>query len=83
LTAGAGRQTFFVVNADAAMFRGRVFRRPAFSDEKLDRMQWTLAPLTIYLGVKGKMENIHHHNYFLGDRDYEPYSKGSSGTSLT
>ncbi|HOC47615.1 MAG: phytoene desaturase [Bacteroidales bacterium] len=66
----------FVINADAAMFRGRVFRRPAFTDEKLDRMQWTLAPLTIYLGVKGKMENIHHHNYFLGDRDYEPYSKG-------
>ncbi|MGE5349881.1 MAG: phytoene desaturase family protein, partial [Actinomycetota bacterium] len=66
----------FVVNADAAMFRGRVFRRAAFTDEKLDRMQWTLAPFTIYLGVKGRMENIHHHNYFLGDRDYEPYSKG-------
>jgi len=66
----------FVVNADAAMFRGRVFHRPAFSDSKLDRMQWTLAPFTMYLGVKGKMENIHHHNYFLGDRDYESYSKG-------
>ncbi len=66
----------FVVNADAAMFRGRVFRRSAFTDSKLDRMQWTLAPFTMYLGVKGRMENIHHHNYFLGDRDYEQYSKG-------
>ena len=66
----------FVVNADAAMFRGRVFGRSAFTDEKLDRMQWTLAPFTMYLGVKGRMENIHHHNYFLGDRDYEHYSKG-------
>ena len=66
----------FVVNADAAMFRGRVFRRSAFTDERLDRMQWTLAPFTMYLGVKGRMENIHHHNYFLGDRDYKQYSKG-------
>ncbi len=66
----------FVVNADAAMFRGRVFHRPAFSDDRLDRMQWTLAPFTMYLGVKGQMENIHHHNYFLGDNDYESYSRG-------
>jgi phytoene desaturase len=66
----------FVVNADAAMFRGRVFRRNAFTDGRLDRMQWTLAPFTMYLGVKGRMENIHHHNYFLGDNDYEYYSKG-------
>jgi len=66
----------FVVNADAAMFRGRVFHRPAFSDDRLDKMQWTLAPFTMYLGVKGQMENIHHHNYFLGDNDYESYSRG-------
>jgi phytoene desaturase len=66
----------FVVNADAAAFRGKVFRRTAYGDERLDRMQWTLAPLTIYLGVKGRMENIHHHNYFLGENDYESYSKG-------
>jgi phytoene desaturase len=66
----------FVVNADAAMFRGRVFHRPAYSDDRLDRMQWTLAPFTLYLGVKGQMENIQHHNYFLGENDYESYSKG-------
>ena len=66
----------FVVNADAAMFRGRVFRRKAFTDSKLDRMQWTLAPFSMYLGVKGRMENIHHHNYFLGDRDFADYSNG-------
>lgn len=66
----------FVVNADAAMFRGRVFQRKAFTDSRLDRMQWTLAPFTMYLGVKGRMENIHHHNYFLGERDYADYSNG-------
>jgi phytoene desaturase len=56
----------FVCNADAASFRGKILNRKAFSEEKLDKMDWTLAPFTIYLGVKGKMDNLHHHNYFLG-----------------
>ena len=35
-------------------------------------MRWTMAPLTIYLGIKGKIPDIYHHNYFLGPnfRDY-------------
>ena len=35
-------------------------------------MEWTLSPFTIYLGVKGKIEGLHHHNYFLGNnfKDY-------------
>jgi len=62
----------FVVNADAASFRGSVLKRKAFREERLDNMKWTLAPLTIYLGVKGEIPNIEHHNYFLGNnfRDY-------------
>ncbi len=56
----------FVINADAAAFRHWVFKRPGFSEERLDRMKWTLAPYTMYLGVKGKVDNLHHHNYFLG-----------------
>lgn len=61
-----------VVNADAASFRGQVFNRNSFSEQKLDKMGWTLAPFTIYLGVKGKIEGLNHHNYFLGDnfREY-------------
>jgi phytoene desaturase len=62
-----------VVNADAAVFRGRVFKRPAFSDEKLDRKKWTMGPLTIYLGVRGKLPQVHHHNYYLGD-NYKEYA---------
>jgi phytoene desaturase len=56
----------FVCNADAAAFRGKVLKRKKFSEEKLDKKHWTLAPFTIYLGVKGKLDNLHHHNYFLG-----------------
>lgn len=56
----------FIANADAASFRGRVLGRPKFSDERLDKMHWTLAPFTIYLGVKGQIPNLEHHNYFLG-----------------
>ncbi len=55
----------FVVNADAAGFRNKIFQRNKFSTEKLDNMKWTLAPFTMYLGVKGQIDALHHHNYFL------------------
>jgi phytoene desaturase len=62
----------FVSNSDAASFRGKVLKRKKFGAEKLDELHWTLAPLTIYLGVKGKISNLLHHNYFLGSnfKDY-------------
>jgi len=62
----------FVSNSDAASFRGKVLNRKKFSEDKLDDLHWTLAPFTIYLGVKGKINNLLHHNYFLGSnfKDY-------------
>ncbi len=56
-----------VVNSDAAVFRGSVFRRPEFSVKKLDKKSWTMGPLTVYLGLKCKLPMVHHHNYYLGD----------------
>jgi phytoene desaturase len=63
----------FVINADAAGFRSLIFHRPKFTEKKLDRMKWTLAPFTMYLGVKGKINSLHHHNYFLGS-DFKEYA---------
>jgi phytoene desaturase len=63
----------YVINSDAAGFRHRVFRRERFTEGKLDRMKWTLAPFTMYLGVKGKIGGLEHHNYFLGD-NFEEYA---------
>jgi phytoene desaturase len=62
----------FVSNSDAAAFRGKILNRKSYSEEKIDAMHWTLAPFTIYLGVKRKINNLIHHNYFLGSnfRDY-------------
>jgi len=62
----------FVINADAAWFRGKFLNRAKFTEEKLDQLEWTLAPFTIYLGIKGQIPGIHHHNYYLGNnfRDY-------------
>lgn len=57
----------FVINSDAAFFRGKVLRRKNFSEDKLDKFDWTMAPFTIYLGVEGKIKNLAHHNYFLGN----------------
>lgn len=64
----------YVCNADAALFRGRLLKREAFSDEKLDKMKWTFAPLTIYLGIDEKLDKLAHHNYFLGN-NFKGYSK--------
>lgn len=57
----------FVCNGDAAAFRGRILKRKKYNEERLAKMEWTLAPFTIYLGVKGKINTLSHHNYFLGD----------------
>jgi len=67
------RADVFVVNSDAAYFRNKVFRRPDFSDAKLRKMQWTLAPFTMYLGINRKLDSIPLHNYFLGN-NFEEYS---------
>jgi len=56
-----------VSNSDAASFRGKILKRKNFSEAKLDKMHWTLAPFTVYLGVKGKLKNLDYHNYFLGN----------------
>lgn len=72
----------FVCNSDAAAFRGTVLNRPKYSPKKLDNMDWTLAPFTIYLGVKGKINNLHHHNYFLGD-NFNEYASDIFKTSIS
>lgn len=63
----------YVVNADAAAFRGQILKREKYSENKLDRKKWTMAPLTIYLGINGKIDSMYHHNYFLR-RNFEEYS---------
>ena len=62
----------YICNSDAASFRGKILKREKYTAKKLDDMKWTLAPFTIYLGIKGKTENLIHHNYFLGSnfKDY-------------
>jgi phytoene desaturase len=37
-------------------------------------MEWTMGYLTIYLGVKCKLPDIQHHNYFLGN-NFEDYAR--------
>mgnify|MGYP005836973227 FL=1 len=56
----------FIVNSEAPWFRGKVMKRNKFDERKLSKYHWTLAPFTIYLGVKGKVEKLDYHNYFLG-----------------
>lgn len=57
----------FISNSDAASFRGQILGRDKFNEKKLDKMEWTLAPFTMYIGVNGKIDKLMHHNYFLGN----------------
>lgn len=72
----------FLVNSDAAHFRGKIFNRSMFKEDKLDKMQWTLAPLTLYLGIDKKIDDVPLHNYFLGD-NFEEYAKKVFKNSIT
>ena len=72
----------YISNSDAASFRGKVLNRAKFNEKKLDAMDWTLSPFTIYLGVKGKLQNIKHHNYFLGN-NFNEYAKNIFKTSVS
>ena len=63
----------YIVNADAASFRGKVMEREKYSVSRLDKMKWTMAPYSIYLGIDRKVPEIDHHNYFLQD-NFKDYS---------
>ena len=63
----------FLINADAAVFRNKVLKRPKYSDEKLAKMEWTMGYLTFYVGIKRKLPQVNHHNYYLGS-NYEEYA---------
>ncbi len=62
-----------LINSDAAYFRSKVFRRKKYSPEKLTKMNWTMGYLTFYIGIEGKLDQVNHHNYFLGN-NFEEYS---------
>jgi phytoene desaturase len=63
----------YLINADAALFRNKVFRRKKYSEANLSKMSWTTGYLTFYLGIKCKLPMVNHHNYFLG-ADFETYA---------
>lgn len=64
----------FVINADAAFFRGAIFKHEKFSPKKLSKMSWTMGYLTFYVGINKKLPQVEHHNYFLGN-NYETFAK--------
>lgn len=66
---------YYVINADAASFRGEILKKKQYSEKRLDKKKWTMAPLTIYLGLNGKVDKLQHHNYFLGN-NFDQYAKG-------
>ncbi len=64
----------YLINADAAWFRGTIFNRKKYSAKKLAKMSWTMGYLTFYLGLKCKLPMVNHHNYYLGN-NFEAYAR--------
>ncbi len=63
----------FLINADAAVFRGTVLKQKKYSEQRLDKMKWTMGYLTFYIGVNCKLPQAGHHNYYLGT-NYQDYA---------
>lgn len=72
----------YVVNSDAALFRGRLFHRRAFDDKHLARMGWTMAMFTMYIGLDCKLPQIELHNYYLGS-NFKEYAGKVFKTATT
>lgn len=56
--------------------------RKKYNQVKLDKLEWTLAPFTIYLGVNKKLDKLYHHNYFLGS-NFKEYADNIFKTSVS
>lgn len=63
----------FLVNADAALFRGKVLQRKKFSESRLKKLEWTMGYLTVYVGIDRKLPDMDLHNYFIGT-NFEEYA---------
>lgn len=55
-----------LINADAAVFRHSVMKHKDYTEEKMDKKSWTMGFLTFYIGLKCKLPQVNHHNYYLG-----------------
>ncbi|MGL4292306.1 MAG: phytoene desaturase family protein [Bacteroidales bacterium] len=72
----------YLINMDAALFRGRILNRRAFSDENLLHKNWSMGFLTIYAGIDQKLENTSLHNYYIGKPDPLKTMKGFQGKQI-
>jgi phytoene desaturase len=63
----------YLINADAAVFRGRILKKKDFSELKMSKMKWTMGYLTFYVGVDIKLPQVDHHNFYLGG-DFKAYA---------
>ncbi len=67
------KSDIYLINSDAAWFRGNIFKRKKYDEKKLDKMSWTMGYLTFYIGIKCKLPQVNHHNYYLGS-NFEEYA---------
>ena len=71
-----------LINADAAVFRHSVMKHKNYTKEKMDKKSWTMGFLTFYIGLKCKLPEVNHHNYYLGS-NYKEYADNVLSDSNT
>jgi phytoene desaturase len=63
----------YAINSDASQFNAKYIKNKKNYEKNLQKKNWTMGYLTIYLGISEKLNNVDHHNYFIGD-NYKNYS---------
>ncbi|MEG1585555.1 MAG: phytoene desaturase family protein [Bacteroidales bacterium] len=66
----------YIVNMDAALFRGKILNRSTYSDKKLSKMNWSMGFFSMYIGLDCKLDQIALHNYYIGLEKGQKAMKG-------
>lgn len=73
---------YFLINMDAALFRGRILQRKQFSENNLAQKKWSMGFLTIYAGLDCKIDQLALHNYYIGISNKDKTMKGFRDNKL-
>lgn len=73
---------YFLINMDAALFRGRILHRKQYSENNLAQKKWSMGFLTIYAGLDCKVDHLALHNYYIGISKQDKTMKGFRDSKL-
>ncbi len=67
----------FVVNCDSLLFRSRVLQQKKYTEKNLQKYDWSMGMLTIYIGLECKLDHVALHNYYIGHNHQDQIGRQS------